>query len=132
MGEKIGGARKDTALSTGKSKKTKSNDDRPTWAKRYSNSEIVSSTNSNESGKWVIEDSKKTDWKGSPKKLGMFDSEQEAKDMLPVVAVGLKHRVCARRDGERTKRTTRRKWKTTSTPIVTGKQIGRASCRERV
>lgn len=100
LGEKIGGARKDTALSTGKSKKTKSNDDRPTWAKRYSISEIVSSTNSNESGKWVIEDSKKTDWKGSPKKLGMFDSEQEAKDMLPVVAVGLKHRVYARRDGE--------------------------------
>ena len=100
LGEKIGGARKDTALSTGKSKKTKSNDDRPTWAKRYTISEIVSSTNSNESGKWVIEDSKKTDWKGSPKKLGMFDSEQEAKDMLPVVAVGLKHRVYARRDGE--------------------------------
>ena len=89
LGEKIGGARKDTALSTGKSKKTKSNDDRPTWAKRYTISEIVSSTNSNETGKWVIEDSKKTDWKGSPKKLGMFDSEQEAKDMLPVVAVGL-------------------------------------------
>ncbi|MFW2062722.1 PLxRFG domain-containing protein [Acinetobacter ursingii] len=100
LGEKIGGARKDTALSTGKSKKTKSNDDRPTWAKRYTISEIVSSTNSNETGKWVIEDSKKTDWKGSPKKLGMFDSEQEAKDMLPVVAVGLKHRVYARRDGE--------------------------------
>lgn len=100
LGEKIGGARKDTALSAGKSKKTKSTDDRPTWAKRYTISEIVSSTNSNESGKWVIEDSKKTDWKGSPKKLGMFDSEQEAKDMLPVVAVGLKHRVYARRDGE--------------------------------
>ncbi|WP_228274927.1 PLxRFG domain-containing protein [Acinetobacter junii] len=100
LGEKIGGARKDTALSTGKSKKNKSNDDRPTWAKRYTISEIVSSTNSNETGKWVIEDSKKTDWKGSPKKLGMFDSEQEAKDMLPVVAVGLKHRVYARRDGE--------------------------------
>lgn len=30
----------------------------------------------------------------------MFDSEQEAKDILPVVAVGLKHRVYARRDGE--------------------------------
>lgn len=100
LGEKIGGARKDTALSTGKSKKTKSTDNRPTWAKRYTISEIVSSTNSNETGKWVIEDSKKTDWKGSPKKLGMFDSEQEAKDMLPVVAVGLKHRVYARRDGE--------------------------------
>lgn len=100
LGEKIGGARKDTALSTGKSKKNKSTDDRPTWAKRYTISEIVSSINSNETGKWVIEDSKKTDWKGSPKKLGMFDSEQEAKDMLPVVAVGLKHRVYARRDGE--------------------------------
>ena len=100
LGEKIGGARKDIALSTGKSKKTKSTDNRPTWAKRYTISEIVSSTNSNETGKWVIEDSKKTDWKGSPKKLGMFDSEQEAKDILPVVAVGLKHRVYARRDGE--------------------------------
>ncbi|WP_336171635.1 PLxRFG domain-containing protein [Acinetobacter ursingii] len=100
LGEKIGGARKDTALSTGKSKKTKSTDDRPTWAKRYTVSEIVTSTNSNEIGKWVIEDSKKTDWKGIPKKLGTFDSEQEAQDMLPVVAVGLKHRIYARREGK--------------------------------
>ncbi|WP_262442589.1 PLxRFG domain-containing protein [Acinetobacter ursingii] len=100
LGEKIGGARKDTAVSTGKAKKTKSTDDRPTWAKRYTVSEIVTSTNSNEIGKWVIEDSKKTDWKGIPKKLGTFDSEQEAQDMLPVVAVGLKHRIYARRDGK--------------------------------
>lgn len=100
LGEKIGGARKDTALSTGKTNKTKNTDDRPTWAKRYVISEIVSSTNTEDNGKWVIEDSKKSDWKGNSKRMGTFSSKQEAEEMLPVLAVAQKHRIYARRESE--------------------------------
>ncbi len=100
LGEKIGGARKDTALSTGKTNKTKNTDDRPTWAKRYVISEIVSSTNTEENGKWVIEDSRKSDWKGNSKRMGTFSSKQEAEAMLPVLAVAQKHRIFARRESE--------------------------------
>ncbi|WP_336034694.1 PLxRFG domain-containing protein [Acinetobacter bereziniae] len=100
LGEKIGGARKDTALSTEKTNKTKNTDDRPTWAKRYVISEIVSSTNTEDNGKWVIEDSKKSDWKGNSKRMGTFSSKQEAEEMLPVLAVAQKHRIYARRESE--------------------------------
>ncbi|ELW85699.1 MULTISPECIES: PLxRFG domain-containing protein [Acinetobacter] len=100
LGEKIGGARKDTALSTGKTNKTKNSDDRPTWAKRYVISEIVSSTNTEDNGKWVIEDSRKSDWKGNTKKMGTFSSKQEAEQMLPVLAVAQKHRIYARRESK--------------------------------
>ncbi|WP_227567041.1 PLxRFG domain-containing protein [Acinetobacter bereziniae] len=100
IGEKIGGARKDTALSTGKTNKTKNTDDRPTWAKRYVISEIVSSTNTEDNGKWVIEDSRKSDWKGNSKRMGTFSSKQEAEQMLPVLAVAQKHRIYARRESE--------------------------------
>lgn len=100
LGEKIGGARKDTALSTGKINKTKNTDDRPTWAKRYVISEIVSSTNTEDNGKWVIEDSRKSDWKGNSKRMGTFSSKQEAEQMLPVLAVAQKHRIYARRESE--------------------------------
>lgn len=100
LGEKIGGARKDTALSTGKTNKTKNTDDRPTWAKRYVISEIVSSTNTEDNGKWVIEDSKKSDWKGNSKRMGTFSNKQEAEEMLPVLAVAQKHRIYARRESD--------------------------------
>ncbi|MFW1644279.1 PLxRFG domain-containing protein [Acinetobacter guillouiae] len=100
LGEKIGGARKDTALSTGKTSKSKITDDRPTWAKRYAISEIVSSTNTDDNGKWVIEDSRKSDWKGNSKRMGTFSSQQEAEEMLPVLAVAKKHRIYARRESE--------------------------------
>ncbi|WP_336938057.1 PLxRFG domain-containing protein [Acinetobacter modestus] len=100
LGEKIGGARKDTSLSTGRTPKAKKSDDRPTWAKRYEISEIAASTNSSEVGKWVVEDTKKSDWKGNPKQLGKFDSEEEAKQMLPILVVAQKHRIYARRESE--------------------------------
>ncbi|WP_336931474.1 PLxRFG domain-containing protein [Acinetobacter bereziniae] len=100
LGEKIGGARKDNALSTGKTSKAKITDDRPTWAKRYAISEIVSSTNTDDNGKWVIEDSRKSDWKGNSKRMATFSSQQEAEEMLPVLAVAQKHRIYARRESE--------------------------------
>ncbi len=96
FGEKIGGARKDTAVKTGKkpvAEKTK--DDRPTWAKRFEISEIAASSNPAEVGKWTISDTKNKDWMGNNRRLTnqMFNSQAEAEKFLPVAAVAMKHRV---------------------------------------
>lgn len=96
FGEKIGGARKDTAVKTGKkSASEKPKDDRPTWAKRFEISEIAASSNPAEVGKWTISDTKNKDWKGNNRRLTnqMFNSQEEAEKFLPVAAVAMKHRV---------------------------------------
>jgi len=96
FGEKIGGARKDTAVKTGKkivAEKTK--DDRPTWAKRFVISEVAASSNPAEVGKWTISDNKNKDWMGNNRRLTnqIFNTQKEAESFLPVVAVAMKHRV---------------------------------------
>lgn len=96
FGEKIGGARKDTAVKTGKKPVAeKPKDDRPTWAKRFEISEIAASSNPAEVGKWTISDTKNKDWMGNNRRLTnqMFDSQEEAENFLPVAAVAMKHRV---------------------------------------
>lgn len=96
FGEKIGGARKDTAVKTGKkSASEKPKDDRPTWAKRFEISEIAASSNPAEVGKWTISDTKNKDWMGNNRRLTnqMFNSQEEAEKFLPVAAVAMKHRV---------------------------------------
>lgn len=96
FGEKIGGARKDTSVKTGKKPVVeKFKDDRPTWAKRFEISEIAASSNPAEVGKWTISDTKNKDWKGNNRRLTnqMFNSQEEAEKFLPVAAVAIKHRV---------------------------------------
>ena len=96
FGEKIGGARKDTAVKTGKkSTASKEKDDRPTWAKRYEISEIIASINSEEKGKWIISDTRKKDWKGQNRIVTkqQFNTKEEAEAALPLIAVAQKHRV---------------------------------------
>lgn len=96
FGEKIGGARKDTAVKTGKKPVAeKPKDDRPTWAKRFEISEIAASSNPAEVGKWTISDTKNKDWMGNNRRLTnqMFNSQEEAEKFLPVAAVAMKHRV---------------------------------------
>lgn len=96
FGEKIGGARKDTAVKTGKKPVAeKPKDDRPTWAKRFEISEIAASSNPAEVGKWTISDTKNKDWMGNNRHLTnqMFNSQEEAEKFLPVAAVAMKHRV---------------------------------------
>ncbi|ENU16724.1 PLxRFG domain-containing protein [Acinetobacter lwoffii] len=96
FGEKIGGARKDTAVKTGKKPVAeKPKDDRPTWAKRFEISEIAASSNPAEVGKWTISDAKNKDWMGNNRRLTnqMFNSQEEAEKFLPVAAVAMKHRV---------------------------------------
>ncbi|WP_313483273.1 PLxRFG domain-containing protein [Acinetobacter variabilis] len=96
FGEKIGGARKDTAVKTGKKPVAeKPKDDRPTWAKRFEISEIAASSNPAEVGKWTISDTKNKDWMGNNRRLTnqMFNRQEEAEKFSPVAAVAMKHRV---------------------------------------
>ncbi|WP_347455715.1 PLxRFG domain-containing protein [Acinetobacter thermotolerans] len=96
FGEKIGGARKDTAVKTGKKATAeKQKDDRPTWAKRFEISEIAASSNPAEVGKWIISDTKSKDWMGNSRRVTktLFDSKEQAEKFLPIAAVAMKHRV---------------------------------------
>lgn len=102
FGEKIGGARKDTST-TGKKKAAKETDSRPAWQRRYEVTQVVTSTVPGEVGRWVISDTRKLDWKKQPKRLrGNYATEEEAMQMLPVIAVAQKHRVLSVRDGDGT------------------------------
>ncbi|MGY8831913.1 MAG: hypothetical protein ACKVIS_20690, partial [Pseudomonadales bacterium] len=102
FGEKIGGARKDTST-PGKKKAAKETDNRPAWQRRYEVTQVVTSTMPGEAGRWVISDTRKLDWKKQPKQLrGNYATEEEAMQMLPVIAVAQKHRVLSVRDGDGT------------------------------
>jgi molybdopterin converting factor small subunit len=97
VGEKIGGARKDTAVSTGPARKRATDEDRPAWARRFKISQNVTGMDENgdQTGRWVIRDSRSLDWMKQPKQVGRstFATKEEAEAFLPIAAVGLKHRV---------------------------------------
>jgi hypothetical protein len=99
IGEKIGGARKDTAVSTGTRKKAASEeDDRPTWAKRFRIAQVaggfdVSVNGRDVTGKWTLSDTRTLDRMGQPKRMGeYFDSKEAAEAALPLLALAQKHR----------------------------------------
>lgn len=96
LGEKIGGARKDLAVKG--QKKASSQKKEAGWRSRYSLQYIEKTAgrlNDPHGGKWAFFDSRKKSKYGIPRPLGSryFDTEQEAKELLPVLAVGEKHRV---------------------------------------
>jgi hypothetical protein len=105
VGEKIGGARKDTAVSTGTTRR-KSDDDRPAWARRFQVSEIVTPGGMlgevKDAGRWIIRDTKSLDWSGQAKQVGRttFATKEEADAFVPIAAVGLKHRPVPTSDGK--------------------------------
>lgn len=92
FGEKIGGARKDLAGSTGRTRKATNNDERPAWARRFQISEIVAGEGA---GRWVIRDTKNLDYFKQPKQVGRttYATQEEAEAAVPFAAVSLKHRV---------------------------------------
>lgn len=95
LGEKIGGARKDTAESKGaKRSPPKSKDQRPAWARRFQISQIADVSGLSEGGRWVIRDLRNVDWRKQPRQVGdTFATRAEAEAAVPIAAVGLKHRV---------------------------------------
>ncbi|MWV17577.1 hypothetical protein F3I16_16160 [Pseudomonas sp. L-22-4S-12] len=101
FGEKIGGARKDRAVSTGpRPARASDNDTRPAWARRFDISEVVSSTNPGEVGRWEVRDNRLKDWMKQPKKVGSYASREEAEQAVPLIAVAQKHRVVSQRQGD--------------------------------
>lgn len=99
FGEKIGGARKDTATSTGRTRAKKEEDSSPAWSRRYEISEIARSFKPEEEGKFVINDTKIKDrWGFLRASKQLFDTREEAERAIPLVAVSRNHRVRHRDD----------------------------------
>ena len=94
FGEKIGGARKDTAQPTGgRTTTTAGESGEPGWRKRFSVSQVAASTKEGEAGKWVIRDERKQDWRGQARQVGeTFASQEAAEKAIPLLAVAQKHR----------------------------------------
>ncbi|WP_162625930.1 LPD1 domain-containing protein [Acinetobacter sp. MB5] len=92
LGEKIGGARKDTAMKGMKKSRTSANlDSRPGWMRRFNIVEIVAG---NGAGTWEIIDTRKKHWNGGAVTVARgFSSETEAEMAIPLVAVSQKHRI---------------------------------------
>ena len=95
FGEKIGGARKDTALPTGsRGSSAKEKDSRPGWMKRYEVNQIVKSMRPEEQGKWAVTDAKTGKHvKGEGYRAMLFDTQAEAESMIPAIEVARNHRV---------------------------------------
>jgi hypothetical protein len=105
FGEKIGGARKDTATKGGRGT-SKPQDDRPGWARRYELRQIVSEANSVikdgvksteidplSKGRWVVVDLRNLDWRKQPKQVGRdsYATREEAEQIVPLIAVARNH-----------------------------------------
>ena len=108
LGEKIGGARKDLAVKTGKKSAAKKQS--KGWRSRYHlvqienevvrrNGQMVESENN---GKWAFFDTRKKSKWGGPSPMGRryFDSEAEANEVLPLMVAAQKHRVYSVGDGK--------------------------------
>lgn len=109
FGEKIGGARKDTAMPTGARGKSarEAEDERPTWAKRYEVSQVAASTlDPEETGRWMIRDKRTKDRMGQQKLVGEragYATREEAEAALPLIELARNHRITmsSRADGVR-------------------------------
>lgn len=101
LGEKIGGARKDTARSIG-TRTQRPSDTRPAWARRFEISQIASdSRNPDQVGRWIISDTRNLNWLKQPKQVGSsFATRKEAEAAVPLAAVSLKHRAVPMREGQ--------------------------------
>lgn len=94
FGEKIGGARKDTAdrgFTMGGKKAT--DDDAPAWRKRFVAAESVHTP-----GQWSIIDTKDK-WGLSSRRGQTFPSKEAAEEAIPLYAVAKNHSVYSNQDG---------------------------------
>src|SRR3990167_8146749 len=97
LGEKIGSARKDTAVPTGKRAKAGETEKVPTWRKRYVASQVVKAATGEETGKWHVVDTRTgKPLRGSDYRPMVFDTMEAAEAALPAVAVAERHSVYGR------------------------------------
>lgn len=100
FGEKIGGARKDTAEKTGPRGKRPKSDSTPAWRKRYAVLQQVDLKNSGGmTGKFIIQDTKAGRAVRDGFSTKVFDSEAEAEEAIPLYEVARNHRVRSSKDG---------------------------------
>ena len=102
FGEKIGGARKDTATKGGRGA-SKPQDDRPGWARRYEILQIQAETSIGGGkeidpflkGRWIIRDLRNLDWMKQPKQVGRetYATKEDAEKVVPLIAVSRNHSV---------------------------------------
>lgn len=104
LGEKVGGARKDTAQPAGSRSAKRQQDERPAWARRFQISQLVSGIGEDglHTGRWVINDTRSLDWSKQPKRVGRetYATREDAEAAVPLAAVALKHRAVATREGK--------------------------------
>lgn len=100
FGQKIGGARKDRAVKIGPRSAKAAADTRPGWARRFEISEIAASSDKSQVGKFSVTDTKKKNWYGQPKEIGIYATRAEAEQAVPLAALAQNHSVSGTRDGQ--------------------------------
>lgn len=94
VGEKIGGARKDTSTTTGPrvAKPIAEDEPGPSWRKRFTVTQIAKSMRPGEKGRWAIYDSRSKDRLGQPRRIGdTYATKEEVEAIAPLAVVALKH-----------------------------------------
>lgn len=103
LGEKIGGARKDTAVKTGpriKKAAVVDTDPRPAWQRRFVAVPELDRTTKQPSGLWSLVDKEtNSKWGGKTLARGLA-SEKAVLDAIPLAAVSQKHRVSSAPSGQ--------------------------------
>lgn len=105
VGEKIGGARKDTAVKTGRSpradKAAEASAEKPGWMNRYEVSQITSSSRVGETGRWTIHDKRQKGRSGNfiRRTDQTFATKAEAEAAVPLLALVRNHGVGRREEG---------------------------------
>ena len=96
LGEKIGGARKDMAVSTGPRRprpKIEDTDPRPAWMRRYVAMEQIDRATKTGTGKWSLVDMGQNERYGGRVLMRDLPSEAAAEKAVPMAAVARNHRV---------------------------------------
>lgn len=98
LGEKIGGARKDQAVSTGPRKprpRIEDTDPRPAWMRRYVAMEQIDRATQTGTGRWSLVDMGQNERYGGRTLMRDLPSEAAAEKAIPMAAVARNHRVRA-------------------------------------
>lgn len=100
LGEKIGGARKDTAIKTGpRRQKAAAVDPRPAWQRRFEAHQEIDRVTLKPSGLWSLVDTETNSKYGGKTIRRGLPSEKAALDIIPLAAVSQKHRVSSAPSG---------------------------------
>lgn len=101
VGEKIGGARKDTAKPVGSRGASAKKSDEPGWRNRYVPAENIQRVNAQGKPTWTLLDKRKKGRFGGNKSYGEYNSEAEAIAAIPLVEVARNHDLGYEKNGDK-------------------------------